>query len=346
MPMRTFLLTLSLLVASSALAQEAPVPPIAPFPDDYQRHASCAPNDVCKSFDRGKIMTAGHSFLGFAISHEWLNDHYDEMLAYFKPLCAKAATCYTITGSTFQWCNDLLMPDFRAACNRYTKGSWDWNQCSMFVDIWSLGRDQQSMQPWKDAQACNAKTSPFTPRSKPPVIWMVPSKLSIGYKDYIRIFAVDPDTHLPVPARITVDKQTIYAPTNATGMLWTYYPWKWPVKFNREPNAEGHRDMVAPMVTIAPDGYPPVSFRMPIEVPKLVVEMTPATLKPGKNTVTVTARDAATGVPVELRVLYGEEIAGESNKPFTLEIQGKRQELWATSLFNRYSDVVVVPAQK
>lgn len=343
--MRKLVLTIALFAATAALAQNAPTPPVDPFPDDYQR-SPCAPDNVCQSFERGRIMTAGHSFLGYSISDEWLDRHYDELLAYFKPLCAKAGTCYTLMGSTFQWCNDLLMPDLRAACNRFEKGTWDWSQCTQFVDIWALGRDQRTLQAWKDAQACAAKTHPFQARSKPPIVWMVPAKLPPGFKDYIRIFAVDPDTHTPVPARITVEKQTIYAPTNATGMLWTYYPWKWPIKFNRAPNAQGHRDVVAPMVTIAPDGYPSVTFRMPYDLPKMNVAMTPATLKSGKNTVTVTAVDAATGAPVELRIMYGEEIAGESNKPFTLTVKGKRRELWATSLFGLYSDVVILPAAK
>ena len=333
--MRNLVLTISLLAATSALAQTSP------FPDDYQR-SPCAPGNACQSFERGRIANAGRSFLGFSITEEWLDKYYAEMLASFKPLCAKAATCYTVMGSTFQWCNDLLMPDFRATCNRFEKGSRDWEQCTMFVDIWALGRDQHSLPLWKEAQACGAKTHPFVAKSKPPIVWMVPAKLTAGYKDYIRIYAVDPDTHLPVPARITVEGQTIYAPANPTGWLWTYYPWKWPVKFNRAPNAQGHRDVVAPMVTVAPDGYPPVSFRMPIDVPKMNVAMTPATLKPGKNTVTVTAVDAATGAPVELRVMYGDEIAGESNKPFTLVVKGKRRQLWATSLFGTYSDVVIL----
>lgn len=334
--MRTLAFTISLLAATAALAQPAP------FPDDYQR-SPCAPANVCQSFERGRIVNAGRTFLGFSITEEWLGKHYEEMLAYFKPLCEKSATCYTISGSTFQWCNDLLMPDFRAACNRFERRSWEWDQCTMFVDIWSLGRDQHSLPLWKEAQACAAKTHPFAAKSKPPIVWMAPAKLTTDYKDWIRIYALDPDTHLPVPGRITVDQQTIYAPTNPTGMLWTYYPWKWPVKFNRAPNAQGHRDIVAPMVTVAPEGYPPVSFRMPIDVPKMNVAMTPATLKPGKNKVTVTAVDAATGAPVELRVMYGDEIVGESNKPFTLVVKGKRRELWATSLFGTYSDVVILP---
>lgn len=332
--MRTLLLTISLFAATAALAQTSP------FPDDYKR-SECAPANGCQSFERGRIANAGRSFLGYSIADEWLDKHYAEMLAYFQPLCAKAATCYTIPGSTFQWCNDLLMPSFRAACTRFEKGSWDWEQCTMFVDIWALGRDQHSLPLWKEAQACAAK--PLTPRSRPPIVWMSPATLSMDYKDYIRIYAVDPDTHLPVPARITVEGQTIFAPANPTGVLWTYYPWKWPVKFNRVPKAQGLRDVVAPMVTVAPEGYPPVSFRMPIDVPKMNVAMTPARLKRGKNTVTVTAVDASTGAPVELRVLYGEEIVGESNKPFTLIVTGKRQKLWATSLFGTHSDVLILP---
>lgn len=343
--MRTLLLTITLLgAAAPGPAQNAP---LAPFPADYKPSA-CATGTFCQSFERGRITSAGRTFLGYSIEHEWLVRYWDEMMAIFKPICAKAGTCYAIHGSTFQWCNDLLMPEFRSTCNRFEKGSPDWTQCTMFVDIWALGRDQHTLQWWKDAQACIAKSEPFVPSTRPPVVWMDPPVIAPGYKDYIRIYAVDPETHRPVPGRVTVEKQTIYASSNPTGILWTYYPWKWPWKFNREPNAAGHRDLVAPMVTVAPEGYPPVTFRLPVEVPKMIVTMSPATLKTGKNTVIVTAHDAATNEPVELRVMYGDQIVGESNKPFTLELKRgqKRRELWATNLFERYSDVVIAPAGK
>lgn len=342
--MRTLVLTLTLLSATaSALAQEAP---LTPFPNDY-KPSPCAPTNVCESFERGRITSAGKSFLGFSITHEWVAEHWDEMMAFFKPICAKSGTCYAIHGSTFQWCNDLLMPEFRSACNRFDKASPDWRQCTMFVDTWALGRDQRTLQPWKDAQACIAKSEPFQPSAKPPIVWMDPPTIVPGFKNYIRVYAVDPATHRPVPGKITVDKQKLYASANPTGILWTYYPWKWPIKFNREPNAQGHRDLIAPLVTVAPEGYPPVTFRMPAEVPKMIVSMSPETLKTGRNTVTVTARDAATGAPVELRVLYGDEIVGESNKPFTLELKKgvKRHDLWASSMFDRYSDVVLAPGK-
>jgi hypothetical protein len=72
----------------------------------------------------------------------------------------------------------------------------------------------------------------------------------------------------------------------------------------------------------------------------------PSKLKRGKNTVTITARDAATGTPVEARVMGGSSVLGKTNVPFELEIvKGqKRPEIWVTSLYDRYNDVVVVSA--
>jgi hypothetical protein len=69
----------------------------------------------------------------------------------------------------------------------------------------------------------------------------------------------------------------------------------------------------------------------------------PDQLKPGKNIITVTARDAATGKPVEARVMAEDMAVGETNKPFELQLtrRDKRPEIWVTSLFDRYSDVVV-----
>jgi len=96
-------------------------------------------------------------------------------------------------------------------------------------------------------------------------------------------------------------------------------------------------------------GYPLTTLVLPAPPPKVIVEMLPPPekLKSGQNTVTVTARDAEAGKPVELRVMVGTKPAGESNKPFVLELKGKkRPEIWTTSLFDAYSDVVVMKATK
>jgi hypothetical protein len=118
----------------------------------------------------------------------------------------------------------------------------------------------------------------------------------------------------------------------------------------RVPNAAGHTDLVAPTVTVTADGFTPVTFSMPASPRKAVVSMTPpaAKLKRGRNTITVTATDAATGKPIELRVMAGQKILGDSNKPLALEWKSgqKRPEIWTTSLFDKYSDIVVAPAGK
>lgn len=334
---------LLLLAVTAALADE---PVREPFPSDYTP-SPCALPAVCNSFERGQIISAGHSFQGFSIKDEWLRAHYDEMLAFFQPICAKAATCYGTHNSTFQFCNDALMPEYRSACDRFPYRSDDWNQCTMFVETWALGHDTRSLEKWKETQKCVKEKMPFTPTTTPPIVWIAPAKITIDYKDYIRVYALDPVTKRPIQAPMKVEGQKLYASSNPTGVLSTYYPFKWPVKFNRVPNAEGHTDLVAPMITVEPEGYPPVTFRLPAEVPKMVLTMSPKELKRGRNVVTITARDAETGAPVEARVMYGEEVAGETNKPFELELKRgeKRRELWVTSLFHRYSDMVVLKAQ-
>jgi hypothetical protein len=73
----------------------------------------------------------------------------------------------------------------------------------------------------------------------------------------------------------------------------------------------------------------------------------PAELKPGTNTITVTTLDAATGKPAEMRVMAGDRVLGKANAPLQFEWKRgeKRPEIWVTSLWNRYSDVVIAPAQ-
>jgi hypothetical protein len=113
----------------------------------------------------------------------------------------------------------------------------------------------------------------------------------------------------------------------------------------RVPNADGHRDIGAPTVTLNATGYKPLTIPIEMDVPKAIVEMSPAAdqLKPGMNTITVTARDAATGEPAELRVMVGDRVLGNVNQPLQFEWpQGqKRPEIWVTSLYDQYSDAVV-----
>ena len=115
-------------------------------------------------------------------------------------------------------------------------------------------------------------------------------------------------------------------------------------------NAAGHTDLVAPTITVTADGYTPVNLALPMRAPQVIVEMTPAAhlLKRGKNSVTFTARDADTGKPAELRIMLGDTVLGGTNEPLKIELKKgvKRPEIWATSLFNKYSDVVIVPAEK
>jgi hypothetical protein len=121
-------------------------------------------------------------------------------------------------------------------------------------------------------------------------------------------------------------------------------PWK--PKPVRVPNAAGHKDVLPPAVTLQAPGYRTVTFRLPMEIPSMKVTMSPAKLRRGKNTVTVTAVDAATGKPVEARVMGGQLVLGKTNVPFELEVVGKAPEIWVTSLYDRYNDVVVAPGGK
>jgi hypothetical protein len=51
-----------------------------------------------------------------------------------------------------------------------------------------------------------------------------------------------------------------------------------------------------------------------------------------------------TGQAAEMRVMAGSTPVGRTNEPFVLELPTgpSRPEIWITSLFHRYGDVVVV----
>jgi hypothetical protein len=123
----------------------------------------------------------------------------------------------------------------------------------------------------------------------------------------------------------------------------------WRAGLKKVTNADGHRDLVTPTVTLQATGYEPLVLPIVIDAPKAVIEMKPsaAELKSGENTIIITARDAATGKDVEMRVMAGDRAIGKTNRPLQLSLEkGKKHpEIWVTSLFDRYSDQVVAKAQ-
>ncbi len=231
------------------------------------------------------------------------------------------------------------------------KGQADWQQCEEFMETFELGVDQKSEAKWFVASACGNEKTPAVDKTKPLIYWVDPAIIPPGYTGYISIHGIDPDTHVPMQADISIEGQIVYTWTNPAGSLQTYYPFKWPTKFNRVKSATtGHVDIVAPTVTIKKEHYPTITFPMPVPVPQVKLELVPppAQLHPGKNTLTVFAKDAETGKPAELRVMFGDSIAGSTNEPIELTIdrRTKRPEIWVTSLFDWYSDQTVVPAEK
>jgi hypothetical protein len=348
--LRPLLLALSFAaLATAASAADAPPSPKA-FPDDY-KPAECAPANSCPTFDRSRMRAAAFSFLGLKLDPQWLDAHGDEMAKAFEPLCRKQATCLGTQGNLFAFCNDIISPELRSACDERfpkEKDPQGHEQCEFFMETFELGVDQRTQALWLVAQACANEKTPAADKTKPLVTWVTPSPIPLDYKGYISINNIDPDTRVPIQADMSVEGQIIYVSTNPVGSLQTYYPFKWKPKFTRVKSANGHTELVAPTVTVKAAHYPESQFVMPVSVPKLSLDLVPppALLHPGKNTITVVAKDAKSGKPVELRVMYGETTAGTTNEPIELTIdrKGKRQELWVTSLFDQYSDATVVAA--
>jgi len=340
--MRTTILALLLFITSIATAQQSPR---VPFPDDYTP-SPCAPDKPCESYPRSQLQGAAFTMLGIQLDGRWIEAHYDQMMQLYAPACRKHATCFGTAGTNFLFCDDIMINEYRSVCDKAFPKSTspaDWEQCKGFTEIWALGVDMRAKAVAEEAQACVQAKQLEVEHTKPPIVWVVPETIPRGYTGNIYIYALDPDTHLPVRADITIDKQILYAPSNPAGNLATGYPFKWPIKYNRVKNADGHYDVVSPTVTLKAERYPVVTFPMPSTPPKMIVEMKPAKLHPGVNKVTVTARDADSGQPVEARVMMGNLTAGEANEPIEITVpkSGKAPEIWVTSLFDAYGDVVV-----
>jgi hypothetical protein len=139
--MRKLLVALTLCAAPALFAGRATVGN-QPFPADYKPHP-CAPSQACASLKKSEIVQVGATMRGFSLTDEWVNAHWDEMLEMIKPSCAKLATCYATQGNVAIFCTDLLMPEVYGLCDRYPKGSVDYEQCAMFTRIYMLRADLQ-----------------------------------------------------------------------------------------------------------------------------------------------------------------------------------------------------------
>jgi hypothetical protein len=335
-------LALLLLLALPSLAQTPTQR--QPFPDDYTP-SPCAPDAdaICASFDKSRMVDSGKAFRGFELHNDWVDAHWDEMRAAFKPFCAKAGSCFTVQDNTWVYCIDLIKQSFFDTCERFPEGSYDRDQCRQFAMTYWLGLGSKRVL-HEQAQTC-AKSQPAAAGERTLEAFMIPEKFDINYAGPITIHAYDAETHIPVRANLSVDAGELRSgegPIARTG-----YKNKWNPKLKAVPNASGHHDAVAPTLTISAPGYKPLSIPMPVDVPRLVAEITPTALKPGKNTFTVNVRDAATGKPVWARVMAGTMVLGESNQPLELELtqQDKRPEIWVSTLDYRYGDVVVVKGE-
>jgi len=340
--MRNALLALLFLAASLASAQESPR---QPFPDDFTP-SPCAPAGTCVSYDKTQLRNAAFTMLGLSPDGQWFDDHYDQLTKLYAPICRKHATCLATPGNNFLFCDDLLIRDYRAVCDRVfpkAANAHDWEQCHEFTEIWALGVDMHASAFAKEGQKCAKEQGLAVMHTKPLIVWIVPATIPRDYDGDIYVYAIDADTHVPVRADIDIENQLIRAPANPTGKTSTGYPFKWTHKFNRVKNAEGHEDLAPPTLTLRPEFHPPVTITLPATPPKMIVEMKPPKLRAGVNKVTVNVRDAETGEPVEARVMLGRDAVGESNQPIKIKLQRgtKVPEIWVTSLFNAYSDVVV-----
>jgi hypothetical protein len=338
--MRT-ILGLLLLLATPLSARD-------PYPDDYTPSPCATPEAiarVAKTFPQSQIHDIA-SMRGADIGQEWVDAHWKELSEGLAPIWAKIATCYTTAGNTNLFCNDAAMPAAFGICNRYPEGSRDRERCIYSMTAILHGQDLNSKAIWTELRNCAAAKHPASQDERTFDWWLVPETFGDGYPGHFTVYAIDSETRVPVQARLILESTVpIYSEDSADGLPTTFFKVPWKPKLVRVPNAQGHRDVLPPAVTIQAPGYRIITFRLPMTVPSMTVTMTPAKLRRGKNSVTITAVDATTGKPVEARVMGGQHVLGKTNVPFELEVTGKAPEIWVTNLYDRYNDVVVAPAQ-
>lgn len=335
----------ALLLLALTLSLHAATPQI--FPDDYKR-ADCDVKSICRSWNRTTLMQEGARLQGYThLSNSWVDAHWDQLLADLKPYCAKLSTCYATPGNTRMFCNDVVLTQTMNICDQFTDKK-DWEQCFLMMRTYVSGIDLDSWTAWNEAQEC-VKAQPV-PSGRTLELTMKPKTIPPDFNGKIVIYALDKETRIPMRASITIEGEILYTKDAPDGTLTTSYALPWKAKLARVKAANGHEELVPPMVTVAAPGYETITFRMPIDVRPMDVTMTPSVdqLKPGKNTVTVTAKDPVSGKPVDARVLLGFRDVAEAGQPFQLELKKgeKRPEIWVRSSWDRYNDTVVAPAAR
>ena len=337
----TFLLFLATLAPLHGAEREI-------FPDDY-KPSPCAPKKACVTFQPSELQRAGARIHALTnMKARWIDAHWNELVEAFAPYCEKVKTCYAQPGNTNLFCDDQLVPLVLPLCDRYAD-SEDREQCTLFYRAYLAGLMLNSEKPWLEAQDCAKASAQSGQPLRKLEVWMDPATVPRNFKGKLTVYAIDSESRVPLEARVTIGDENLWADTPG-GRPATGFVLKWKTKLVRVPNSEGHHDVVAPTVKIEKEGYETVTFPMPIELRKMIVEMTPAPgqLKRGRNTVTVTAKDSVTGEPVEGRVMIGFRDTADIGQPFELELKRgeKRPEIWVRSPFNLYSDTIVAPAEK
>ena len=331
-------------VAQNVPTSTAATAPREAFPSDFVP-SPCAPSaeEMCGGVKKVDFANLAYRFRGVTISHDWLDAHWDEMKQdALGPLCTKMANCYTIPGNTTTWCLNLFREEFPKTCDRFPEGSTDREQCVMFAHVYFITIGVKT-NIWKRAQECTRSTAESGPGTLE--AWVAPSPIRLTDDETITVHVIDSKRRIPVKARITADGGGRLKSTDGPQPL-SGVPSTWVRRLKRVPNAAGHEDLVAPTLTIEAQGYETIRMPLPVTLPQLKVTMTPpaSELKPGRNLITITAVDSETNEPVEMRVMGGTRILGTTNKPFELTIRRSQPEIWITSLFDRYSDIVVAPA--
>ena len=338
-----------LVILLFAIPLRAADTPRAIFPSDFTP-SPCAVETSCISFDDSAMVSAGFNFLAFRLDAEWVARHGQQVKDAVAPFCRKHATCQGTANNSYTFCDDVLATEARPVCETlFPKGknANDWEQCKMYLEVYLMGIDQNGINTWKKAQAC-VKAQPPVTHSKPLDVWMTPAQIPYEYKGYVTFYGIDPDTKVPILADVNFEDQIHYDEANPAGRSATFYPMKLPFRYIRVPGKNGRTEAVPPMVTIVAPGYPPATFRLPAPVPQAIVEMKPAALHPGKNVITVTAKDSISGRGVDGRVMLGDDEVGFTDRPIAIEWKKgqKRPELWLKPYLNRFADVVIPqPAQ-
>lgn len=291
---------------------------VSPFPA-----SACDLVDLCEAPPTRRYPSLARS-IGITLDPGWVDEHIESIHESFKPGCKSFGKCLSVWGNPVDFCRLLFTIELRHECEKTFAMDEDlrgWQQCRAVADIFSMAQNRPADQAWSELQACAAEEA-GDGGVPSPVISLDPPDPQPGVNVQAMVESFDPETGRPMWGLVTVDG-TLVGPT--------FQRFSYVFRFAPEKDDLGRISMRPPTIVVSASPAPgsnappfaPVVERFDTLIPGTMLEFDPpsSNWRAGANEVRVVARDEASGVVLEGRILAPGKVLGEAGEILTIELR-------------------------